>query len=231
VLLAHFAQEMDAHMTHPSSRPLQPGDPAPDFMLPAVQTDNVVSLLDYRGRSPLFLALFRGLYCPFCRRAIAHMAGSAEKLKPLGFESLAVVATDLENARLYYRFRPMHVPLAVDPSLSTHRSYGVPRLEVTPELAQAIQSVRVDADGELPVRVSLEEAARALDSLDGFQPTAADQHDQHRQFPQLQGQFLTDRDGIVRWMNLECSREGPSGMGKFPSYDELQAAAQIAVSA
>src|SRR5437899_170214 len=104
-------------MTHPSSRPLQPGDPAPDFMLPAVQTDNIVSLSDYRGRSPLFLALFRGLYCPFCRRAIAHMAGSAEKLKPLGFESLAVVATDLENARLYYRFRPMRVPLAVDPSL------------------------------------------------------------------------------------------------------------------
>jgi len=210
---------------------LQPGDPAPDFMLPAVQTDTIVSLLDYRGRSPLFLALFRGLYCPFCRRAIAHMAGSAEKLKPLGFESLAVVATDLENARLYYRFRPMRVPLAVDPSLSTHRSYGVPKLEVTPEVFEAMQSVRVDADGELPVTLSLQEAARALDKLDGFQPTAADQQDQHRQFPQLEGQFLIDRGGIIRWMNLECAREGPAGMGKFPSYDELQAAAQIAVSA
>ena len=27
------------------------------------------SLADYRGRSPLFLALFIGLWCPFCRRA------------------------------------------------------------------------------------------------------------------------------------------------------------------
>ena len=160
-------------MTHPSSRPLQPGDPAPDFMLPAVQTDNLVSLLDYRGRSPLFLALFRGLYCPFCRRAIAHMAGSAEKLKPLGFESLAVVATDLENARLYYRFRPMRVPLAVDPSLSTHQSYGLPKVALTPELRQQMESVRMDADGELPAPMSIEDASRALDRIDGFQPTAA----------------------------------------------------------
>src|SRR5438552_10157824 len=159
---------MDAPMTHPSSRPLQPGDPAPDFMLPAVQTDTIVSLLDYRGRSPLFLALFRGLYCPFCRRAIAHMAGSAEKLKPLGFESLAVVATDLENARLYYRFRPMRVPLAVDPSLSTHRSYGVPKLEVTPEAFEAMQSVRVDADGELRFRCRFKKQRERLTSSTAF---------------------------------------------------------------
>ena len=26
-----------------------------------------------------------------------------------------------------------------------------------------------------------------------------------RQFPQLKGQFLVDRDGIVRWANIECS--------------------------
>jgi len=42
--------------------PVQPGEPAPDFMLPAANREGTVSLADYRGRSPLLLALFRGLY-------------------------------------------------------------------------------------------------------------------------------------------------------------------------
>jgi hypothetical protein len=46
-----------------------------------------------------------------------------------------------------------------------------------------------------------------------------------RQFPQLKGQFLIDADGIVRWANVECSNEGIAGVGKFPSDDELLAAA------
>jgi peroxiredoxin len=210
---------------------LQPGDPAPDFILPSVQTDTTVSLSDYRGRSPLFLSLFRGLYCPFCRRAIAHMAGSAEKLKPLGIESLGVVATELENARLYYRFRPLRLALAVDPGLSTHRSYGVPKMEITQEFMQAMQAARVDAEGELPGRMMIPEASEALDKIDGFRPTAVDMRDRERQFPMLEGQFLIDRDGIVRWMYIECSREGLEGLGKFPAHDELLSAAQITVSA
>ena len=42
--------------------PVQPGDPAPDFTLPAANSEGTVSLADYRGRSPLLLALYRGLY-------------------------------------------------------------------------------------------------------------------------------------------------------------------------
>lgn len=42
--------------------PVQPGEPAPDFMLPAADRDGTVSLSEYRGRSPLLLALYRGLY-------------------------------------------------------------------------------------------------------------------------------------------------------------------------
>ncbi len=50
--------------------PLKPGDRAPDFALPAADREGTVSLVDYRGRTPLLLGLFRGTYCPFCRRAI-----------------------------------------------------------------------------------------------------------------------------------------------------------------
>ena len=42
--------------------PVQPGEPAPAFMLPAANREGSVSLADYRGKRPLLLALFRGLY-------------------------------------------------------------------------------------------------------------------------------------------------------------------------
>lgn len=45
-----------------SRPPVQPGEPAPDFTLPAAHEEGTVSLSEYRGRSPVFLALFRGLY-------------------------------------------------------------------------------------------------------------------------------------------------------------------------
>jgi peroxiredoxin len=45
-------------VTH-SRPPLQPGEPAPDFTLPTVPDDGVVSLAEYRGRSPLLLVLLR----------------------------------------------------------------------------------------------------------------------------------------------------------------------------
>ena len=47
-----------------------------------------------------------------------------------------------------------------------------------------------------------------------------------RQWPQLKGQFLIDRDGIVRWANIECATEGLAGIGKFPSDEEILTAAR-----
>ena len=42
--------------------PVQPGEAAPEFDLPAASGSGSVSLRDYHGKSPLYLALFRGLY-------------------------------------------------------------------------------------------------------------------------------------------------------------------------
>lgn len=42
--------------------PVQPGEPAPGFELPAASGSGSVSLGDYRGASPVYLALLRGLY-------------------------------------------------------------------------------------------------------------------------------------------------------------------------
>jgi peroxiredoxin len=73
--------------------PLQPGERAPDFALPAVDREGQVSLADYRGRRPLPLAIGRGVWCAFCRRHLAHLAVTREKLQAGGVETLAIVAT------------------------------------------------------------------------------------------------------------------------------------------
>jgi peroxiredoxin len=211
---------MDASV-NPLTQFLQPGAAAPDFSLPSVQGDRIISLADYRGSSALLLGLFPGVFCPFCRRSLAHMAESAEKLKPLGVESLAVIGTAVENARLYYRFRPTRLTLAADPTLDTHQSYGVPHPEPVPALVDAVMSTHINPFGELPKPMPVPEAAEAQAKLDGYQPSERDAADSEWQLTQMKGQFLIDAHGIVQWSNVECGREGLSGLGKFPTTEEL----------
>src|SRR4249920_295566 len=184
--------------------PIKPGDPAPEFSLPAVERDGTVSLADYRGR-PLFLALFIGLWCPFCRRAIAQLGSTEGKLKAVGVEALGVVASRPENARLYFKYRPTRLRLAADPEMITHVAYGVPRPAATPELMQQMAATRINPTGELPAPLPIPEVAAALAQADGYVPNETDQAEMQGQWPQLKGQFLIDREGIVRWTSIECA--------------------------
>ena len=214
-------------MTQASSRPpIAPGDVAPNFSLPTVGDAGEVSLRDYRGRSSVLLALFIGLWCPFCRRAIAQISAAAPKLKAVGVEALGVVATPRENAELYFKYRPCAIRLASDPHLSTHLAYGVPKPPATPELMDALSQVKINPTGELPSPLPIPEAAAALSKLDGYQENDTDRADLERQWSQLKGQFMIDRDGVVRWVYIECAEEGLAGLGKLPSIDDLLQAAR-----
>jgi peroxiredoxin len=213
-------------MSSTKPRVLRPGEPAPDFTLPAVHRPGTVSLGDYRGRSPLLIAFFRGIYCPFCRRAIAKLGLSRDKLLAAGVETLAVVASNLDRTRLYFQYRPTRVPLAADPELMTHRAFGITKAPVTPELLEVLQTTRTDALGELPRPLPIAEAAEALQQKDRFELTETDTREAEEQFPMDVGQFLVDRDGIVRWANLEMARGGAAAIGKFPSEEELLAVAR-----
>ncbi len=204
---------------------LQPGQLAPEFTLPAIHRDGTISLADYRGRTPLLLALFRGLYCPFCRRGIAKLGMTSEKLKALGVETLVVVATQVERARLYFRYRPTRLPLVADPELATFRAFRVPKPEATPQLMESLRTARTDVMGELPEPTSILDAANALDEKDRFEYTPTDTEEMERQFPQLVGQFLLDRGGIIRWVNIEAL-EGVAGLGRFPTDEDFLAAAR-----
>jgi peroxiredoxin len=206
--------------------PIAPGEPAPPFSLPAIDAGACVSLDDYRGRSPLFLALMVGLWCPFCRRQIVQFGALDAKLKALGVESLVVVATEPENARLYFKYRPTPVRLASDPALTTHRAYGVPRPVPTPALMEALETIRVNPTGDLPEPLPIAAAAKTLHEMDGYALTPTDQADIDRQWPQLKGMFMIDRAGIVRFADIECATEGLAGIGKMPSEQLLLEAAR-----
>lgn len=204
---------------------LRPGDPAPDFRLPALHRDGEVTLADYRGRTALLLALFRGIYCPFCRRAVTQLARAGPRLESLGVETLAVIATEPERARRYYRSRPVRLALAADPTLETHRAYRLPRFPVA-GLEEAMHSVRINPTGELPEPLPIADVANLLDEREGFEWTPLDAEEAERQVGQLVGAFLIDREGLVRWADVEGAAAGLAGIGRFPSEEELLAAAR-----
>ncbi len=214
-------------MTQVMQTPVKPGASAPEFTVPAVHDERMISLADYRGNAPVLLGLFPGLYCPFCRRAIAQMAVTSEKLKPLGVECVAVVGTELDNARLYFSFRPTRLTLGADPQLTTHKSYGVPRPEPTPELFEMVGKTLINPTGELPEPLPVQIAAATLNEKDGFQFTETDRREGASTFTQTKGHFLIDRTGVVRWTKVECEKEGLPGLGKFPTHEELMAAARL----
>jgi peroxiredoxin len=209
---------------------MAPGDRAPDFALPAVNGTDTVSLDQYRGRSPVFLALMLGLWCPFCRRQLVQLGKFEVKLKTLGIETVAVVATEPENARLYFKFRPTQLRLASDPDLSTHRAYRVPKPEPTPELLQAMAETKINPFGDLPEPLPVEEVGKLMQQRDGYAYTTTDQAEVARQWPQLKALFLIDRDGVVRWADIECATEGMAGLGKLPSEEVILDAARACVA-
>jgi len=115
-----------------------------------------------------------------------------------------------------------------DPELITHRAYGLPRNQFTPEFAQALEPVIAIRARELNLELPrpLTDAFAAMDRLDGFEPAPSDDAEFQRHQIQRTGQFLVDRDGIVRWAWIECAQEGLAGADKFPTDEELLAAAR-----
>lgn len=216
-------------------RPLQSGEPAPAFALPAVNLDEMVSLAGLRGR-PFLIGFFRGLHCPFCRRQVMQLARVEPALRAAGVETLAVINTPLERARMYFRYRPTPVVLLSDPDCRTHRAFGVPRIEFLPEdsreepqwparasLSQ-FEAARVNPTGELPEPTQPMAANPILNARDGFELEEADEAIFAEHGTQLAGHFLVDRAGIVAWAQIEAL-DGPSSLCIFPSAAEIVAAA------
>ena len=160
------------------------------------------------------------------------MGVTQRKLQAAGVDTLAVVATTPQRARLYFRFHPPPGPIGADPELVTHRLYGLPNPAVVPvtrELLNAYETTYINPMGDLPRPMPVLEASAETNRMDGHELTASDQEEMQRHWPIAVGQFLVDRAGIVRWVNIEGAEEGLAGAGKFPSDEELLAAARALI--
>src|SRR5260370_42590296 len=163
--------------------PLQPGDRAPNIVLDAITRQGTISLDDFRGQSPILVGLFRGLHCPFCRRHIAAQAQLDTALREKGIESLTVVNTPIERARLYFRYHPLPNLLAAsDPQRVSHRAFGLPTLEFTETETEwqrkvginVLMGMRMALPCELPEPINPIAATEVLHMKDGYEITEAD---------------------------------------------------------
>jgi len=216
-------------------RPLQPGDAVPEFTLPAANREGDVSMSDLRGR-PFLIGFFRGLHCPFCRRQVVQLAGVQAALRAAGVETLAVINTPLDRARLYFRHRPSPVTLLSDPDCLTHHAFGVPYIAFQSDDSRErpewpyrasvaeFQAARINPTGELPEPLNPLASNPVLNAIDGFEMQQADHAIFAQHGTQLAGHFLVDAAGIVRWTQIEA-REGPNGLCTFPTPAQLVAAA------
>ena len=150
---------------------------------------------------------------------------TAERLQAVGVGTLGIVASKVERARLFFRYRPVRCAVGADPDLLTHRAYGVPQTGITPEVMQAIHGAYRNLARKLKLEVPDDQVRDAIGRLDGFEVTESETAEFQRHQIQFTSQFLVDRHGIVRWSNIECAQEGLAGMDKFPTDEELLAAA------
>jgi peroxiredoxin len=218
-------------------RTLQPGDVAPNVVLDAITRQGKVAVDDYRGRKPVLIGIFRGLHCPYCRRHIAAMAQLEPALREKGVDMLTVVNTPIERARLYFRYRPMpNLLAAADPERESHRAFGLPNLEVTPDESNwprkvaisQMMAMRINVTGELPEPLDPMAAMEALNKMDGYEITDADRQMKATGLAQLVGEFLLDREGIIRWSFTEVPDGGKNLFGAPTPQDVMSAASRVA---
>ena len=83
---------------------------------------------------------------------------------------------------------------------------------IAPRLAVVAEDAGGDVDGRgcrcgdgagagIPTEPG--QAGKAIQRFDGFELVESDLHDAARDEALIIGQFLIDRDGIVRWINIE----------------------------
>jgi len=165
-----------------------------------------------------------------------QLGTTQEKLEAMGVETVAVVNTPLARARLYFKYRPTRVLLTADPEAATHRSFGVPAGEVVETESEAswaqgkltmgqLLAMKIDPTGELPEPQNPFAAMETLNKQDGFEVTEVDKQIAATHGMQLGGHFLIDRDGVVRWGQIE-GLERIEDLSKFPSDEEILAAAR-----
>lgn len=219
------------------NQPLHAGDPAPDFVLPAINREGSVSLTQLCATGPVLLALMRGLHCPFCRRQLTSLATTRQKLAHEGVETVAVLITPMQRARQYFQYRPTPVTLASDPEVKTHRAFGLLETALVPDdahpadvhwprtvtMQQLLKSaVQIE---DMPAPMNIMAASEFLNVHDGYEMSEGDRQAFASHGMQWAGQFLIDARGTIRWSFVEAA-DSLNGFGCSPDDEEILCAAR-----
>ena len=111
----------------PSQEPrvsLQPGDPAPDFALPA-SDGKTYRLSDFRGRSAVVVAWFPKAFTAGCTSECRSIGLSKRALAGFDAAVFAASCDDVETNREFAASTGIEVPILSDVDTSVARAYGV----------------------------------------------------------------------------------------------------------
>ena len=109
----------------------------------------------------------------------------------------------------------------------SHRAFGLPNVLFTENETDwprkvgmnVAAAMRIDMPGEMPAPMDPFAAFQFLNEKDGYTMTEADQRAAETG-AQLIGEFLVDRDGIVRW-NFTEADDGGRNMFRAPNADDI----------
>ena len=125
------------------SHALQPGDIAPDFILPKVDGRSV-RLYSELQRGPVVLVFYRGGWCPFCNIHLRGFQKSLAEFKAAGTQVVAISPQLPDQSLTTQEKDELAFLVLSDVGLNTARAFGVAF-----ELPKALLDVYADFDQPL----------------------------------------------------------------------------------
>jgi thioredoxin-dependent peroxiredoxin len=105
---------------------MRPGDPAPDFELPA-QDDRPVRLSEELTRGPVVLFFYPRAMTPGCTKESCHFRDLEAEFAAVGASRLGISADAVDRQRQFSEKHGFDFPLLSDPDRAVARQYGVKR--------------------------------------------------------------------------------------------------------
>jgi peroxiredoxin Q/BCP len=105
---------------------MRPGDPVPDFELPA-QDGQPVRLSEELSRGPVVLFFYPRAMTPGCTKESCHFRDLEVEFAAVGAGRLGISADPVQRQRQFAEKNGFEFPLLSDPDRAVARQYGVRR--------------------------------------------------------------------------------------------------------
>jgi peroxiredoxin Q/BCP len=142
---------------------MRPGDPVPDFELPA-QDGQPVRLSEELSRGPVVLFFYPRAMTPGCTKESCHFRDLEAEFAAVGASRLGISADPVQRQRQFAEKNGFEFPLLSDPDRVVARQYGVKR---PGPLFNRRATFVIAADGRLvaEIRSEVDMARHADDAL------------------------------------------------------------------